>query len=289
MVIKVRNSGLGIGDQITGLYACQALKEQNMSATVKYYCRHPDWTMDVLDISCLPYKNYVQGPANVIDLYFDSATAEYKSIQKCRKRIYTDRLGVPGLVPVAPNLARYYEGRKDRSVLLFPFAAWPYREWPIEKWLELEKKLLAANYDVTVLGVANKTDLLTRFRSVWKTGLPAEDVIALMLEASCVVANDSGMAHLGGMYNVPVVAITSVEFTPHHLFSMTDVKTASIPINRIVPSPFFRQRVSLHARQGALKKVSVEQVFGLICSNISTTSRHQMQKHDFLQISKTTP
>ncbi|MCF8276753.1 MAG: hypothetical protein K9J17_08470 [Flavobacteriales bacterium] len=288
MIIKVRNSGLGIGDQITGLYACQALKEQNRSAAVEYYCRHPEWAVDVKDFSCLPYKEYIQSPPAEIDLYFDSATAEYKSIKKCRKHIYTDRLGIPGLVPVAPNLTRYYEGSTNRSVLLFPFAAWPYREWPIEKWLELEKRLLVANYDVMVLGVASKTDLLTRFRSMRKTGLPAEDIIALMLEASCIVANDSGMAHLGGMYKAPVVAITSVEFSRDHLFSMTNVKTASVPLNRLVPSPFFRRQTSLNDQQGMLNKVSVEQVFGLICSSINTTNKHQREKHDYLQISKTT-
>jgi len=151
---------------------------------------------------------------------------------------------------------------------MFPFTAWPYREWPIEKWLELENRLRNANHEVIVLGVSSKADLLTPFKSVCKIGLSAVEVIDMILEASCIVTNDSGMAHLGGMYKAPVVAVTSVEFTPHHLFSMTSVKTASVPINRLAPSPFFRKQTSLNAQQGALKKVSVEHVFGLISSSV---------------------
>jgi len=268
MVIKVRNSGLGIGDQITGLYACQALKNQNPSDTVEYYCRHPDWAIDVKEIVCLPYKHYIQSPPAGIDLYFDSATAAYRSIQKCRKSIYTDRLEIPGLLPSHPKLKRYHSGKQAAPVLMFPFTAWPYREWPIEKWLELENRLRNANHEVIVLGVSSKADLLTPFKSVCKIGLSAVEVIDMILEASCIVTNDSGMAHLGGMYKAPVVAVTSVEFTPHHLFSMTSVKTASVPINRLAPSPFFRKQTSLNAQQGALKKVSVEHVFGLISSSV---------------------
>jgi len=265
----LRNSGLGIGDQITGLYACQALKNHTPSARIEYYCRHPEWAMDVQDIVCLPYNSYVQWPPTIVDLYLDSATSEYKSIHKCRKRIYTDKVGIPGLLPIAPNLTRYHLGERRNPILLFPFAAWSYREWPIEKWLHLEKKLMASNYDVMVLGVASKADVLNRFKSVCKIGLSAKDVINLILESSCIVANDSGMAHLGGMYRVPVVAVTSVEFTPHHLFSMTGVKTVSVPIGHSVPYPFFRRRSTLNAQQEALNKVSVDQVFDLVCSCLS--------------------
>lgn len=269
MLIKIRNSGLGIGDQITGLYACQALKNQNPLATVAYYCRHPKWAMDVKDIVCLPYKSYIQSPPAQIDLYVDSATAAYKAISKCRKSIYTDRLGIPRLLPVAPNLVREHSANGQGSILLFPFAAWPYREWPIEKWLGLEKRLLTAGHNVIVLGVESKAHVLRQFKSVVETGLSAKDVIGMMLESSCIVANDSGMAHLGGMYNVPVVAITSAEFSSHHLFSMTNVRTASVRIGRSAPFPFYRKQISLNAQQGTLKKVSVGQVFGLICSCFS--------------------
>ncbi|MGE0635166.1 MAG: glycosyltransferase [Bacteroidia bacterium] len=266
MVLKLRNSSNGIGDQVCGLYACQALKNRYPEATIEYYSKTPEWLTDASDIIIKPYSHYFISPPAQIDLYVDSSGSTYRrNAFKSRKEIYTERIGLKDLKPSPPVLTRKkVEGGKH--IILVPFAAWSDREWPIEKWIELEQLLINSGHSVLIIGQGSRHDELFKFQSTKLIDYASEDIITAMLDSFCVVANDSGMAHVAGMYNVPCVSVISNHFGREHLFSHTNVEAVLSGSEKNISQNNLRYR---GGRPTDLNNIQVDKVYHFIAHQVN--------------------
>ena len=136
-----------------------------------------------------------------------------------RLRAYGEAIGDP--VPVMPKLrhpdrlralASDYEG----AVVLAPCVAvpqWRNREYPRHSWLALAKRLRDSGRRVLIAdNVTERLELFKGFELVMgpAQGWPADRLIGLMLNASCLVGNDSGLAHLSGIVGCPTVVLGGV-------------------------------------------------------------------------------
>ncbi len=128
---------------------------------------------------------------------------------KPRWMYYADACDVtPELPPIKPlpqevlAWAERYRG----CVVLCPWATSTARTWHSDRWRELAFLFVSAGIRAVVID-QDGTEERNRHFSDWLIGLSPQKVAALMMVASCVVSNDSGMAHVAGMLRRPVVVL----------------------------------------------------------------------------------
>jgi len=89
-----------------------------------------------------------------------------------------------------------------------------YRSWPINNWKELIKKIIAqTNFDVVITGEKNEKEFInqldvqdSRFHNLsGETNIP--NLYEVMKNSECVVATDSGSAHIAGVCCKKVIAL----------------------------------------------------------------------------------
>jgi len=87
------------------------------------------------------------------------------------------------------------------------------KSWPAGRWLQLAKEIRSWG-DFDVISIGSETDAQVTspyFRNLY--GLPIKTVSALLQEAACVVAVESGITHLCHAVDAPMVVIFS-KFVP---------------------------------------------------------------------------
>ncbi|MBN9119714.1 MAG: hypothetical protein J0I06_11250, partial [Planctomycetes bacterium] len=94
------------------------------------------------------------------------------------------------------------------AIVLCPYSTDPARTWSLRHWLTLERRLIAAGYRTVV--AHSGPEGLEQFAGAKLAGAPADRLAGVMLNAVCVVGNDSGPAHLAGVLGVPVVVVGGV-------------------------------------------------------------------------------
>jgi hypothetical protein len=102
----------------------------------------------------------------------------------------------------------------DRYAVISPFSLHAEREWPMDCWRELVNGLIDQGVHPHVLGGPGDAPRLERefgsTRATWFAGMPPEWVSRLIANATWFVGNDSGMAHIAGMYGTPGVVVMSM-------------------------------------------------------------------------------
>lgn len=144
-------------------------------------------------------------------------------------------LGASGRTPLAPVAERYFEAARaldvrpdgeppdvavtsdaigrarriaaGRYVVLAPGAAHATKRWPPGHWCDLAAALSARGTTVVGLGTENERPLLSGAQVVDGFGSDLPLAAALLRGAQAVVANDSGLMHLGTAVGTPVVAL----------------------------------------------------------------------------------
>jgi len=113
-----------------------------------------------------------------------------------------------------------FEIPKKPYILIHPVSTWPSRTWSAENWMNLTKQLNDKGYDVVSIG---KDSSETGFFNVQKPVFNFEiekglnlmnktsisDCWYLMQSASAFVTMDSGLLHLAGTTNVPIIHLGS--------------------------------------------------------------------------------
>ena len=105
-----------------------------------------------------------------------------------------------------------------RRIILAPFSNSDIRDWPAEHYAGLIEELVLrrkVSEQIWVVGTPNQkmrgSDIVRRFdaeRVVNACGrLSWPDLLSELRRASCVVGNNSGVAHLAGHYGVPTVCV----------------------------------------------------------------------------------
>ena len=140
-----------------------------------------------------------------------------------------------------------YSADKDYIVFCPDAEYGPAKRWPINKWIELANKI-NNQYQIIFIGLDQsietslksiKTDYINLIN---KTSL--NDILNILSNASCVIANDSGLMHLAAALDKPVVGIfgsTSPKYTP----PLTDEYKKSIIYKNLSCSPCFKRECPL--------------------------------------------
>lgn len=136
---------------------------------------------------------------------------------KCaRPRVmrWANNLG-PDVVPERPKL-------RDRAALaaecppeyrgvvaLSPFSTWHCREYPIHAFRTVERMLLELGYRVLTLDATDSRwpNRHNQMKGEKLVDAPARTVAAILLNAVCFVGNDSGLAHLSAMLDMPTLVL----------------------------------------------------------------------------------
>lgn len=139
----------------------------------------------------------------------------------------------------------------------------PAKQWPIDYYHQLARQIVAAGYQVWVIGSGkdepNGQQVVSglgdhAINLCGKTSLG--DAIDLLSVAEQCVSNDSGLMHVAAAVNTPVVAIygsSSPSFTP----PLTD--TAIIHHKNLECSPCFKRQCPL-GHLDCLKSIRVDEV-----------------------------
>lgn len=264
MRIAIRNSAGGIGDAICGAYVAEGIKRAYPNAEVVYYTHTPDWISDVVGVEIKPHNHFFLEKEKVYDLNHDYNDQLKKSTT--RKDWYAKAVPL-SFSPEKPKLKRKYEPLKAEGyVVLAPYSHWKLRDWDIDKWALLEEKLNRKGYKTIVIGSGadkdGKRHNYDMFKSRKIINHSPADVIDLILKATCLIGNDSGMPHLSGMYGVPTFAI-SAQVNTDRLFSLTSVR-GIMPVGWSCIDCGFGRRKPNHTICNrvcsALQSVSIKQV-----------------------------
>lgn len=113
--------------------------------------------------------------------------------------------------PVIPSLHNHERiakagKRYAGSVVFAPFSYFNCRQWPIVHWVVLEQKLIQAGIRVIISHDNAKQCGL--FLSEKVCSSDPEVLAGMMLNAACVISNDSGLAHLSGILGTRTFVLT---------------------------------------------------------------------------------
>jgi len=234
------NSAKGIGDHVTGLYACAGIA--NSGYEVVYHTRFPEWFVRVAH----PHVTIKGNPPPMVDgtIRRQSGAGRVLDLPVDLNSDYSVQ------VRHAPDNARWYSAAASsvtgghiaqpcrpqrinttiecrpfdfsRYVLLFPFVSWRGREWPLMHWTRLAHFLIEENFHVVAVGLeedaARMHEAFTSTYAMWVTGQEAEWVMDAMLGATMVIGMDSGMVHVAGLLGLPAICIHA-HLPPKYLFS----------------------------------------------------------------------
>lgn len=198
--LVVNHTDHGMGDSVLGLIAVKGLKvKTGLEVTYKAAHRSLGFVklFDGYD-HLLASDPEGQEVAGDLQINTDWRRSPFTRLQR-----YCHNLGVQPTWPVLRQpLPQCYPG----SVILAPFSATYHRVWPLEHWQALEDLLNAAGYHAIV------TDGNTHSAAAFKTGMWGEspvNVTGAVHNARCVIASESGLAHLAGVLKTPCVVICS--------------------------------------------------------------------------------
>ena len=115
-------------------------------------------------------------------------------------------------------MACWTMSKNRKGILIAPFSNSEIRDWPIEHFAELVGLLLERVPErevIHVIGTPNQrlgaNEIVRKHptaRVVNQCGrLAWSEVVAMIAEASCVVGNNSGIAHLAGHLGTPTVCV----------------------------------------------------------------------------------
>jgi hypothetical protein len=208
----------GIGDAILVLTAAEGLRQDDPGQPV-YYVAKP-WTVDWVHLFWPEEWVLTEPLPGAVEFYPHDTHPQQDAERLARPRwehyaracLTRPRLPDPRpLAPEAVTWAAPYRGR----IALVPWSGYRRpgapdwapncRVWLRSHWLALERLLLDRGHRTVILDdVAGRDEGFQGDRVI---GESSNRVAALMKESACVVANDSGMAHVAGALGVAVVAI----------------------------------------------------------------------------------
>lgn len=226
----------GIGDHMIALQLACGWKRDNPGAPLALVVRHTQWT-DLFDgfesspLMLLPgAKTIYPETASRGGLHFVQAVA----------RIPVERRALPTMNPLPEQSLKWAEPARGAIVLcpvtLAPGAA---RDWALPHWLDLERMLNAHGHRCVVIAGGQDAGRVAGFRSPVHLGEPAANVAALMVGASCVASNESGMAHLAGALQAPCVVVSAVMDGPSIHGFWPRSKVIQKPLATIMPEEVF--------------------------------------------------
>jgi ADP-heptose:LPS heptosyltransferase len=241
--ITLYTTSMGIGDAICVLYAACGLAEAGYKVT--YNARHYKWVKWAghpnLTLRELP-KDETCGGVDVNQDYMEQLAEGFRGTLKSRPHwaLRAIRVQYPS-VPVSIEPARPRSVDKPapvdsgKYIVLSPYSSCvgPARDWPAANYARLVNELTKEGHRVYVaLTSEHKHDAwMYHPAKVWIDAKP-EDMCSLVAHAHLLVANDSGMSHLGGLFGTPTFAIMA-HIEPETTFWCADSVQGIVPDERV--------------------------------------------------------
>ena len=131
----------------------------------------------------------------------------------CPKPILTNK--PLNIFALAKELNITLPDEKKKNIMFCPGSAWgETKRWPVKQFINLGEKLLQDGYNIHILGGIDEVNAANEINSAlgnkcidWTNKTKLDTVIDILSTSSCVIANDSGLMHMGCAINVPVIAI----------------------------------------------------------------------------------
>ncbi len=147
-----------------------------------------------------------------------------------------------------------------------------YRSWPENNWKELiEKVLLETSMNIILVGNKDEKEYFKNFYPLNKrvydlsgmTSIP--ELISIMKKAECVIATDSGSAHVAGAVAKNIIAIhgptNSYQSSPYSTKN-NNIKIASLNLEC---SPCYRTDVIKNCKKNrCMQELDASKIMGLI-------------------------
>jgi ADP-heptose:LPS heptosyltransferase len=203
----------GIGDAVLGLAAVAGLKAAGKAAGEVVYRVKPHqapWVRlfggyDRLEATAAGGRD---DPAALYP-HLTYAAQNRERLRRPRWQHYAAACGTTAALPPVrplPHEALAWGEAFRGHVVLCPRSQHGMRTWHASHWLRLEAHLRRRG--LPTLAIDLLADPIAEFAGPKFVGLPPAKVAALMLASWCVVANDSGMAHVAGALGAPVVVLS---------------------------------------------------------------------------------
>jgi hypothetical protein len=210
--IEFYSSAGGIGDAVCALYVACGLA--NAGFKVLFHAKHREWLkVEHPGVQILPDEKCF----DINDDYDGQLAAAYRGDITSRLEWYLRNLSrqfdIGDVKPARPaKVNKPPRPIAEPYIVLSPISAGRPRIYPMPHWRRIAK-LLSPKYRVVVMaGEDGRQAVDDGFFGVpveKRIGLPIDNALRYYANAKCVVANDSGPAHIAGLYEVPCVAVIS--------------------------------------------------------------------------------
>jgi hypothetical protein len=206
-VVAVKITALGIGDQTLVLTAAEGLRLSGLEVILIAQQHVAEWALlfngyDRIGTSDIPGITTFKPN----DTYL---AQNRERLVRPRYWYYANACGTIAHLPHPKTLTEVAWAERFRGcIVLTPFSLSGNREWLISHWLHLERLLNEQGRRCVILdGRSSEPRRTNVFRSpVFRDESPAK-VASLLAISDCVVANDSGIAHVAGMLRTPTIAL----------------------------------------------------------------------------------
>jgi hypothetical protein len=228
--IEFYSSAGGIGDAVCALYVACGLA--NAGFKVLFHAKHREWLkVEHPGVQILPDEKCF----DINDDYDGQLAAAYRGDITSRLEWYMRNLSrqfdIGDAKPARPEkFSKPPRPIAEPYIVLSPISAGRPRIYPMPHWRRIAKSLLPSHRVVVMAGEDGRQAVDDGFFGVpveKRIGLPIDNALRYYANAKCVVANDSGPAHIAGLYQVPCVSVVS-QAKPDFLFDCSPTVTGLV-------------------------------------------------------------
>lgn len=258
----------GIGDEVCALYAACGLA--NAGHKVFFHSRRKRW----IDVASHPGVEIVDDPRKLVVDVRGNHAAElsdgFAGKLKSRAHLYIENVaneyGIDACAPARPKeVEKLKRPLTSQYIVLAPMASKPNRSWP--HWRALAEKI---DRQIVVVGAGfQEKEIREEFSGLdagFVLGAHPREVLALVAHAHTVVANDSGIAHIGGLMGARTVVLSAM-FPGDYLFACAPTVSCLMPKRDCVgcfSAPESKFAPECATSCAALPEITVEQVLAQI-------------------------
>ncbi len=207
--LRVLFRDFGVGDFICMTYALMGWMKEN-GRGVKLFTHNNLQLASALKIPGVTVCQWHGEPFDVdLSSNEDSLPEEMRKtyqekLKGSLKGWYAKNLGSTCIPPSMEHLTPMEE--VSDAIVLFPFAAHEIRCWPLKNWIQLTEELIKEGYRVII-----SDPFPARCKNLpgeHQTGTSMLDVLRLLKGCKMVIANESGGAHLAGLFETPTLVLS---------------------------------------------------------------------------------
>jgi hypothetical protein len=223
MKLHITASTPGLGDHCSAVMACCGLA--NTGHEVTFHSRYAGWFTHIENPNLSIVSDSNSKAFNVYCDYDNELVASVRRTCSCRSQWYIDKVcehyNIPTVEPAFPSTilgsSKPYHGKP--YVILAPFSAGKTRMWEWDKWQYLAEMLVNKGYHIIAVG-SKKEELALRknLRKAERVaGAKPDKVVDLLLNASAVIGNDSGICHVASIHGLNTYTVMS-HITPEFIY-----------------------------------------------------------------------